>query len=319
MVQANDAGFDVIGDVHGHVEQLEVLLGQMGYTETKNGWKHSERTAVFVGDLIDRRRDQQLDTLRVVRKMVDEGAAKIVLGNHEFNAVAYSTVDPNRWDYCRPHSPKNYKQHQEFLEELGLNSPLHQSMIEWFKQIPLWLNLDGGLHVVHACWSESDIAHLETVLDNDQTLNDQVVIDGTTQHHRTYDAIENVLKGPEADMNGHWYFDKGGVRRTKARVAWWRSTATTLRDGVVIPDGTQLHGPDGKPVDQLPNDPLRDDVPRYTGTIPVVFGHYWRSGKLTLEGPKTVCTDYSAGKGGPLVAYRWDGESKLSVAKLVSC
>ncbi len=116
-------------------------------------------------------------------------------------------------------------------------------MIEWFKQIPLWLNLDGGLHVVHACWSESDIAHLETVLDNDQTLNDQVVIDGTTRHHRTYDAIENVLKGPEADMNGHWYFDKGGVRRTKARVAWWRSTATTLRDGVVIPDGTQLHWP----------------------------------------------------------------------------
>ena len=93
VVQANDAGFDVIGDVHGHVEQLEALLGQMGYTETKNGWKHSERTAVFVGDLIDRRRDHQLDTLRVVRKMVDEGAAKIVLGNHEFNAVAYSTVE----------------------------------------------------------------------------------------------------------------------------------------------------------------------------------------------------------------------------------
>jgi hypothetical protein len=77
--------------------------------------------------------------------------------------------------------------------------------------------------------------------------------------------------------------------------------------------------PDGKPVDQLPNDLLRDDVPRYTGTIPVVFGLYWRSGKLTLEGPTTVCADYSAGNGGPLVAYRWDGEPRLSVAKLVSC
>ena len=78
MVQANDACFDVIGDVHGHVEQLEALLGQMGYTESRNGWKHSERTAVFVGDLIDRRRDQQLDTLRVVRKMVDEGGPMVI-------------------------------------------------------------------------------------------------------------------------------------------------------------------------------------------------------------------------------------------------
>ena len=316
-----EVGYDVIGDVHGHVEQLEALLRQMGYTESRNGWTHSKRTAVFVGDVIDRHRDHQLDTLRVVRKMVDAGAAKIVLGNHEFNAVAYSTVDPNRWDYCRPHSTKNYKQHREFLEELGFDTPLHRSMIDWFRQIPLWLDLDG-LRVVHACWSDADIAHLETVLDpgpDGYTLNDQVVIDGTTRDHPTYKAIENVLKGPEADMNGHWYFDKGGVRRSRARVAWWRGTATTLRDGVVIPDGTQLHNADGEPIAQLPANDLPSDIPRYTDPVPVIFGHYWRNGELHLEGLTTACVDYSAGKGGPLVAYRWDGEQELAVDKLVSC
>ena len=317
----NESAFDVIGDVHGHVEQLEALLRQMDYAKSDGTWGHPERTAVFVGDVIDRRRDRQLDTLRIVRRMVDADTAKIVLGNHEFNAVAYSTVDPNRWDYCRSHSPRNSKQHREFLEELGFDTPLHRSMIDWFRQIPLWLDL-GGLRVVHACWSASDITHLETVLDDGpdgHTLNDQAVIDGTTRGHRTYDAIENVLKGPEVDMNRHWYFDKGGVQRHRARVAWWHGTATTLRDGVVIPDGTQLHDVDGEPVARLPDDDLPPEVPRYDDAVPVVFGHYWRSGELSLEGPMTACVDYSAGKGGPLVAYRWDGEQELSVDKLVCC
>lgn len=314
-------GYDVIGDVHGHVEQLEALLRQMDYIESNGTWRHPTRTAVLVGDIIDRRRDHQLDTLRVVRKMVDAGSARIVLGNHEFNAVAYATVDPTRWDYCRPHSAKNHKQHREFLEELDFDSPLHRSMIDWFREIPLWLDL-GGLRVVHACWSSADIAHLESILDpspNGPTLNDQAVIDGTTNGTDTYRAIENVLKGPETPMNGCWYFDKGGVQRKRARVAWWNGDATTLPDGAVVPDGTQLHDATGNPIVHLPDDPLPDNVPRYTGDVPVVFGHYWRSGELRTEGPMTACVDYSAGKGGPLVAYRWGGETKLTVDRLVSC
>ena len=48
------AGYDVIGDVHGHVEQLEALLRQLGDVERDGAWRHCERTAVFVSDLIDR-------------------------------------------------------------------------------------------------------------------------------------------------------------------------------------------------------------------------------------------------------------------------
>ena len=62
-------------------------------------------------------------------------------------------------------------------------------------------------------------------------------------------------------MGGHWYFDKGGVKRAKARVAWWREDALTLRDGAVIPDGTQLHDADDKPVDSLPTTALPDEFP----------------------------------------------------------
>jgi hypothetical protein len=42
------------------------------------------------------------------------------------------------------------------------------------------------------------------------------------------------------------------------------------------------------------------------------MGHYWMQGEPVLQSSKIACVDYSAGKGGPLVAYRWDGESELS-------
>jgi hypothetical protein len=42
-------------------------------------------------------------------------------------------------------------------------------------------------------------------------------------------------------------------------------------------------------------------------------------GKPTLLAPNIACTDYSVAKpGGKLVAYRWDGESKLDENKFVS-
>lgn len=138
------SGFDVIGDVHGQVGRLESLLTQMDYRVSRGAWRHPDvRVAVFVGDLIDRRRDHQLATLRVVRSMVEAGSAKVVLGNHEFNAVAYATVPPVQFDYCREHSSKHWRQHREFLDEVEFGSPLHRSVIDWFRSLPLWLDLGG--------------------------------------------------------------------------------------------------------------------------------------------------------------------------------
>jgi hypothetical protein len=312
-------GYDVIGDVHGHVERLEVLLAQLGYARASGGWHHPEgRAAVFVGDLIDRRIESQLATLRIVRSMVDDGAAQVVMGNHEFNAVAFATVDPNKLDYCREHSTKNRHQHREFLDEVEFGSPLHRSVIDWFRTLPLWVDLDG-LRVVHACWSQADFDHLSGVLNPDHSLSDEAITDGTTSGTRTYEAIENVLKGPEIWMDGAYYFDKDGHRRDKARRRWWDPLADTLRRAADIPGGTQLHAADDSRIDALPDTPLPGaDRHRYTDQIPVLYGHYWRSGDQQLDGPFTACVDYSAGKGGPLVAYRWSGEAELVAGNFVA-
>ena len=313
------AGFDIIGDVHGHADRLRSLLTLMGYTEEHGVWSHPKRTAVFVGDLIDRG-PGQLETLRLVRAMVEAGSAQIVLGNHEFNAVAYATVDPVRLDYCRPHSDKNNSQHEAFLSDVAFGSPLYRSIIDWFMTIPLWLDL-GGLRVVHACWSPKHIAHLKKVAGPGNTLTEQIVIDGTTKGTPTYDAIETVLKGPEVDLDGVWYEDKDGHRRHHSRLRWWDSGATTLNDAVLIPSGTKLFDADDREIETLPDRKLRDDeVQRYTDPVPVLFGHYWwRKESAEKINPLATCLDYSVAKNGILRAYRWDGETEIDASRFVDC
>ncbi len=66
-------GYDVTGDVNGHVDALSGLLGTMGYRRTGASFRSPKgRTAVFVGDLIDRG-PQQMGTLRLLRSMVEAG------------------------------------------------------------------------------------------------------------------------------------------------------------------------------------------------------------------------------------------------------
>ena len=70
---------DLIGDVHGHAEELAALLGRLGYRESRGAWRHPSRLAVFVGDFLDRG-PRIRETLRLVRAMLEAGSALAVLG-----------------------------------------------------------------------------------------------------------------------------------------------------------------------------------------------------------------------------------------------
>lgn len=87
-------GYDVIGDVHGYADELELLLRDLGYRERGGAWRHPSRTAVFVGDLVDRG-PRQVDTVSIVRPMVDAGTARAVMGDHEYNAIVWTIADPD--------------------------------------------------------------------------------------------------------------------------------------------------------------------------------------------------------------------------------
>ncbi|MEU5050450.1 polynucleotide kinase-phosphatase [Streptomyces sp. NPDC021096] len=81
--------FDIIGDIHGCRSELESLLTALGYALVRDETgrpvdaAHPEgRTAVFVGDLVDRGPDSP-GVLRLVMGMVAAGHALCVPGNHE--------------------------------------------------------------------------------------------------------------------------------------------------------------------------------------------------------------------------------------------
>lgn len=83
---------DIIGDIHGCCDELEELLHELGYQPTGGSnasmppmpmYAHpGGRKAVFVGDLVDRG-PRVLDTLALVRNMVEAGTALCVPGNHD--------------------------------------------------------------------------------------------------------------------------------------------------------------------------------------------------------------------------------------------
>jgi polynucleotide kinase-phosphatase len=79
--------FDIVGDVHGCASELRTLLRELGWVVEDDGAHHPDgRTAVFVGDLVDRGPDTP-GVLRLVMGMVAAGTALCVSGNHEAKLV----------------------------------------------------------------------------------------------------------------------------------------------------------------------------------------------------------------------------------------
>lgn len=92
--------FDIIGDIHGCCDELELLLEKLGYQKSVNTqqlsvnnnnsspsspslYSHPQgRKALFLGDLVDRG-PRILDTVKLVKNMVEAGTAICVPGNHE--------------------------------------------------------------------------------------------------------------------------------------------------------------------------------------------------------------------------------------------
>ena len=313
-------GYDIIGDVHGCADKLEGLLQKLGYKQKDGVYRYSradgDRQAIFVGDLIDRG-CQQIRTLEIVRAMVEARTARMVMGNHEFDAISFATSNPEiRGEYMRPNNQKNIGQHKEFLKQIRANSALHRQTIEWFKTLPLCLEFPG-IRIVHACWSDGAIDQVKTWIPCGTKMSTDFVIKANQKGSPEHKAIEVLLKGPELSLSkyGQPSFVDGDQVRSEARIRWWNAKARTLRELAEIPMGATT--PDGAPYPELPDQEcLEEAVYYYDGKEPVFYGHYWRSWPPE-EGQdwtdNTVCVDFKAVKRGPLVAYRWNrGESVSS-------
>lgn len=319
MTDSAVQGYDIIGDIHGCASPLEALLTELGYEIAKGTgeYRHPDRTAIFVGDLIDRGKEQ-LRVLQVVKAMVDAGSALIVMGNHEFNALAYHTEWPaGSGEYLRSRSKKHIDQHEEFVGQLDDGE--QRQYLDWFATLPLWLELDG-LRVIHACWDDEMIAQVQRRCGSAAPFTDlEHLVDAATKGTPLYEAIETLLKGPEISLVDHHqlaYLDKDDNIRCTARIRWWDADARTLRDVAEMGGGFTTVARD--PYPELPELEVGAQSYTYTGVVPVFYGHYWRKGAPEPRQDwteRTACVDFSAVKpDGALTAYRWSGEAVIDPA-----
>lgn len=305
----------IIGDIHGHAEKLSALLQKLGYEFRQGAYRHPSASAIFVGDFIDRG-PHQLKTLDMVRRMVDAGSARAIMGNHEFNAIAWHTLDPDTPDeFLRPHGGdkgrKNQDQHKAFLTELQDQPARHTEIINWFKTLPLWLDLPG-LRIVHACWHEGHMQALRPLLTSELQPTDETIIQACRDGSPAFHAVETLLKGIEVPLPlGQSFQDKDGHVRHNVRVRWWLPGVHSYRDLGLMPSEAARAA--------LPDTPVpANAIPAFAPTKPLFFGDYWLNGTPAPVHPMAACVDYSAGKGGPLVAYCWEGEDILDTTRFIT-
>jgi len=110
-----------------------------------------------------------------------------------------------------------------------------------------------------------------------------------------------------------------GTRGAKRGSAGGTRGAVTLAD---LAEVRAFRTADGNPYPRLPDIAVdeRDRSFVYNATVPVIYGHYWRQNTpVHLEDwtDYTACVDFSAGKDGTLVAYRWDNQPTITFENYV--
>lgn len=283
---------DVVGDVHGELAALDSLLTHLGYRP--DGTHPRGRRLVFLGDLIDRGPDSP-GVVRRVADMVEGGAAVMVMGNHDLNAIAERTKKENTWLFAHDEvHPSETKATDRERDEI----------LAFLRRQPVALQRPD-LRVVHACWHDAALSALVEARDPVESLNTHRarikaacagVEDQAERNLRNQNEnpIKIITSGPETRAAAPFF--AGGKTRMETRGPWWN---------------------------QYDCEPI------------VVFGHYWRVPVPKLRPDdglfgaapvnsmlgmgKAICIDYSVGgraterrngpEGGPflgrLAALRW--------------
>ena len=323
-----NASIDFIGDIHGHYDELVVLLKKLGYEEQGGAYRFpgNARTVVFLGDYIDRG-SQVREAVNLVRAMRDAGSAVALMGNHEFNALSFwhengaggRPLKSIRGGYLREHTFNKVAIHVKTVESYRGRKAEFQEMLDFLKTLPFYLETDL-FRAQHACFHLNSVQilkdmNLRAFTDGDF---DELIARANDQYNEYEDSLFEpfslLLKGPEMDLpEGLSFRDAEGVLRKRTRLRWW-----------IDPKNANLQELSFQPGVELP--PV--EVPQKIHELdfygenerPVFFGHYWLTGLPELIRNNVCCLDYSVAgyRGdGRLVAYRFDGEQKLDANKFV--
>ena len=301
-------GYDLIGDVHGCALTLRQLLDQLGYHYQGGVWRHPSRMALFLGDIVDRGNHIR-EALHLIHDMEEAGYAMSVMGNHEYDAIAWAVPAPpeSGRDFVRVHSKRNKRIIGETLAQFSNYPNDWHDFQAWFYHMPLILYA-GSFRVVHACWDPQLIDSLRARF-ADARIDRAFVTESAINNSLPQRILDRLLRGTGLRFpDGRTLVGSDGFVRSVFRTKFWEEKPETMGDVVFQPDALP------EDIAKRPlEDHHREQLLYYDRQQPPLFvGHYWHSGAPAPIRPNLACMDYSAVLGGKLVAYRFDGEVQLS-------
>lgn len=259
------APIDIIGDIHGELEALEILLEKLGYQESGD---HSEgRKLVFLGDLTDRGPDSP-GVMEKVIGLVNSGHAQCVLGNHELNLLRDDPKLGNEW-FVSPNQETEYP--------AVTVTPEQKPVFERFlTSLPLVLKRDD-LRIVHACWNAASFDSVREIDDpttgvidffdqNSQSIGRQLVRDGVEA--RKDEEAQRLIFDLRDENTTPDYLPA----QAEYDAAWQMNNPVR-----VLTSGEEA--PAGKPFWAGGKWRMVGRVPwwdHYDEPVPVIIGHYWR-------------------------------------------
>ena len=274
---------DLIGDIHGHYQELQKILKILGYSYLKDELSHPENRKIgFVGDFINRG-PQSVEVLTLVKSLCESGKAITVLGNHEFRLIQNSVAGKK--------IPREYK-----------------PFIPWLRTLPLFLELKT-LRMVHAVWHFSSIELLRG-----KSVEDDSFIWDTLEKKSSYKlAVDRILSGIKLSIPKELKLkDRFVVERTKGRLKWWKD----LRGK---PYAKCFLSPMFPPIeDKGPTDDEFHELQPYSkDERPVFIGHYCLPPTVPKVNGQVVCLDGCVTCDNTLWGYRHDDSESVDASNLI--
>jgi hypothetical protein len=287
----------VVPDIHADADRLRRTIATINPGDM----------IVFLGDLIDAgagvANPSDRDVLEAAEGLITSGRAIGVMGNHELNAIQFHWQGSG--GPLRPNSKKNRNQHQSFIEEFGISTPVAERWTKWFlKCLPLWRDIDG-LRVTHAYWGEEQIRIIADRRPNGLLAESDIpeITEGKSQFAK---AVKMIVSGPELRLpDGYRFTDIYGYKRDEVRIAWWEDGDVLWKEAAL-----SVSNPDELPEGNVPVGSLTKLRP---AVGPVLFGHYKISGEPRLLHKNTACLDFPQAP----CFYRWRGEDVLTADNMV--
>lgn len=283
MNEKSQVKIDVVGDVHGHYQELAKLLEKLGYSKEGNTVKHPDnRRLGFVGDFINRGPDS-VKVLSLVKSLHQDGLAVAVLGNHEFRLIQDSVSGKE--------VPSEY-----------------EPFLPWLRTLPLFLELEN-VRIVHAAWHFSSIEQLK----KKKVSDDGFVAETMKKKSPLGNAVKRILSGIKIKVPpGLRLVDRFGIQRSKGRLKWWMDLrGKSFAESFLSPMEPKVHehGPSDEQLPML--------EPYDKSEKPVFFGHYCLPPDIPKVSGQTVCVDGCVTCDKTLWAYRYDDTQILDASNLV--